>query len=108
MAREINRIAGGVENVAEDGLIDVIGGDAGAIDRVFGCENGKIDGGRVLELAAEGAERGADGGKEDYAGRAGRYWHFIKGSERSGVTEHCQQSARSVVPSSQFTPSSRN
>ena len=35
MPREVDRVAGCIEDVAEDGLIDVVGPDAGSIDRVF-------------------------------------------------------------------------
>ena len=67
MTGEVDGIAGRVEDVAEDRLIDIGRSDSRALDRTLGGVNGKVDGGESFEPSAEGAEWRSDRGQEDYA-----------------------------------------
>jgi len=62
--REVDRVFRGVENVAEDRLVDVGRGNSRALDCRPGCMNRQIDRREILQLAAEGAEWSSDRGKE--------------------------------------------
>jgi len=64
---EVDGIVGRVEDIAEDGLVDICRRDSGALDRDLRGMNGKVDGGDSFELSAEGAERRSNSGKENYA-----------------------------------------
>ena len=55
--------------------------ESAAIQRVLGRNNTEFGGGEILEGAAEGAETGTNGGKEDDVAHAG-IWR------RAAVTAH--------------------
>jgi hypothetical protein len=85
VTREIDRVVGGVEDVAEVRLIDIVCGDSRAIDRELLRNDGEIDGGEILELPAEGAERGADRGEEDDVGWGGGHcFNIPRGDDGTG------------------------
>src|ERR1700730_15255292 len=64
---EVDGIAGRVEDVAEDRLIDIGRSDSRALDGNLRGVNGKVDGGETFQLSPEGAERRSNRGKKDHA-----------------------------------------
>ncbi len=70
VAGEVDGVGGGLEDVAEDDVVDGGRLDAGPGQRGAGRDGAEVGGGEVLEGAAEGAEAGAHAGEEDDAGLA--------------------------------------
>ena len=65
MARAIERIAGGLLRISEDGMIEVLGGDSGTLDGSFRSDGSEFLGRIVFDFSAvtsKGRTRPADDG----------------------------------------------
>jgi hypothetical protein len=64
VARAVDRVGGGLLDVAEDHVAEsLFGGDAGVREGGLGGVHGEVRGAHALERARDGAERGAAGGR---------------------------------------------
>ena len=79
MAREVDGVGRGLEDVAEDHVIDRGGLYAAPGQRPLGGDGAEVGGGEILEGAAEGAEPGADAGEEDDAASSQGSWRRCSG-----------------------------
>src|SRR6266508_3129509 len=59
MPREVDRITGGLEDVPEDHVVDLLRIDLGAIEGRLRRDDAEVGRGRIAERAAVRAERGA-------------------------------------------------
>src|SRR5206468_1141041 len=56
---EIGGVAGGLQDVAKDHLVDLAGRDLGPLERALRRDHAEVGSGNVSQRAAVGAERGA-------------------------------------------------
>ncbi len=94
------RLAGpGLQNLADDRLVDALRGDAGALDGGADGDGAELGGGGGREAAAELADRGAGGGEDVYVTHAPMVLRpVIVGRCWGSRTRWCSRPSKCLTP----------